>query len=46
MPDLTCLDLVVYAYVKEELVNTPQSTETLYLKNHFKNLVKFIEFID
>ena len=37
---------MVYAYLKEELVNTPCSHEVTHLKQKFANLVKFVDFID
>lgn len=36
---------MVYAYLKEELVNTPGSHEVNHLKQKFPNLIKFVEFI-
>jgi len=43
---VTSLDLVAWAYLKEELVNTADAEEVKYLKAHFKNLVHFVEFMD
>ena len=36
----------MYAYLKEELVNTPESSEVKYLKEKFPDLVKFVNFMD
>jgi len=43
---LSSLDLVVYAYLKEELVNTEDSPEVVHLKENYKNLIRFVEFMD
>eukprot|EP00347_Sterkiella_histriomuscorum_P004732 403359320 len=43
---ISSLDLLVYAYLKEELNNTPNSKETQYLIANFRNLIKFVERID
>lgn len=43
---LTSLDIVAWAYLKEELVNTPGSHEVNYLRKTFPNLLKFVEFMD
>lgn len=43
---LTSLDIVAYAFLKEELINTPDSKEVEYLKTNFKNLVNFVEYMD
>lgn len=43
---VSSLDLVAYAYLKEELVNTPDSQEVKYLKSNFKNLIKFVDRMD
>ncbi len=37
---------MAWAYLKEELVNTPNSSEVLYLKQHFPNLIAFVAYID
>ena len=43
---LSSLDLVIYAYLKEEMVNTPDSAEVKYLKESCPLLNARIEFID
>lgn len=45
VPKLSSFDILVYAYLKEELVNTPCSPEVSHLKQKFPNLLKFVEFI-
>ena len=45
-PKITSLDLIVWAYLKEELINTPGSKEVAYLKDKFKNLINFVKFMD
>ena len=47
-PDLmlSSLDLTVYANLKEELVNTPQSDEVEYLKEKCPKLMKFVKLMD
>ena len=37
---------MAWAYLKEELVNTPESPEIKYMKEHFKNLITFVEYVD
>ena len=44
--DLCSVDFTVYAYLKEELVNTPNSEEVAYLKDHCPKLMKFYHFMD
>lgn len=39
-------DLVAYAYLKEELVNTPNSQAVAYLKAKCPKLVAFVAFMD
>jgi len=46
LPKLTSLDVVAWAYLKEELVNTPDSAEVNYMKEHFPNLITFVDFMD
>jgi len=46
LPTLTSLDIVAWAYLKEELVNTPDSAEVAYLKQHFPNLIAFVAYLD
>mmetsp|Transcript_12921 Transcript_12921/g.20031 ORF Transcript_12921/g.20031 Transcript_12921/m.20031 type:complete len:109 (-) Transcript_12921:361-687(-) len=46
LPKLTSFDILAYVYLKEELVNTPDSVEVKYLTEKFKNLVKFVKFMD
>ena len=43
---LTSLDIVAYAYLKEEIVNTSGSHEVKHLIQHYKNLVRFVTFIE
>jgi hypothetical protein len=40
------LDIMTWAYLKEELVNTPDSKEVVYLKANFKNLIDFTTRMD
>ena len=42
----TSFDLVVYAYVKEELINIPESHQVEYLKSSCPKLIDFIQFMD
>ena len=37
---------MAWAYLKEELVNTPDSAEVTYLKQHFPNLIAFVDYLD
>ena len=37
---------MAWAYLKEELVNTPDSAEAAYLKQHFPNLIAFVTNLD
>ena len=48
VPDvrLSSLDLTVYAYLKEELVNTDDSAEVKYLKEKCPALIRFINLMD
>ena len=43
---LNSLDLVIYAYLKEEIVNTPESAEVAYLKESCPLLMARVEFFD
>ena len=43
---MTSLDIVAWAYLKEEIVNTPESAEVKYMQENFPNLVKFVENMD
>lgn len=47
-PDLrlSSLDFVAYAYLKEELVNTPDSAEVKYLKENCPSLLSFVKLMD
>ena len=45
-PRLSSLDIIAYAYLKEELINTPDSKEIIYLKENYTNLVNFVKTID
>lgn len=45
-PLISSFDILVYAYLKEELVNTLDSSEIKFLRLNFKDLVKFVEFMD
>ena len=46
LPKLASLDIVAWAYLKEEIVNTPESAEVKYMRENFPNLIKFVENID
>ena len=43
---ISSFDILVYAYLKEELVNTPDSSEVKYLKQKFANLLQFVAHFD
>lgn len=45
-PLISSFDILVYAYLKEELVNTPDSSEVKFLRLNFKELAKFVDFMD
>lgn len=45
-PLLTSLDIMAYAYLKEELVNNRESAEVRHLVQHMPNLIRFVEFLD
>lgn len=44
--EISSLDIVAWCYLKEELINTPDSKEVAYLKDKFPNLIKFVTFMD
>ncbi len=46
MPQITSLDIVAWAYLKEEMVNTPESQEVRDLREKYPNLVKYVEYMD
>lgn len=46
MPQITSLDIVAWAYLKEEMVNTPESQEVKDLREKYPNLVKYVEYMD
>ena len=43
---LSSLDFTVYAYLKEELINTEESKEVKYLKASCPKLMSFYELMD
>ena len=43
---LSSLDFTVYAYLKEELINTEESKEVKYLKSKCPKLMSFYEFME
>ena len=43
---LSSLDFAIYAYIKEELVNTEDSSEVKYLKDKCPFLMRFITLMD
>ena len=43
---LSSLDFTVYAYIKEEMINTPESPEVKYLKSDCPSLMRFITLMD
>ena len=43
---LSSLDILTYAYLKEQLVNTPYSRETLYWQANYLNLTSFVRRMD
>jgi hypothetical protein len=45
-PLLTSLDIMAYAYLKEELINTTKSPIVAHLKQAFPNLIRFVAYID
>ena len=38
---LSSIDILAYAFLKQELVNTPNSDEVKFLKHNFPNLIDF-----
>jgi hypothetical protein len=40
---ISSFDILIYAYLKEEINNTPDSSEVKYLKAKFPNLIKFVD---
>lgn len=45
-PQLTSLDIVAWAYLKEELTNTKDAQLVKYMREQYSNLVRFVEYID
>lgn len=43
---MSYLDLVAYAYLKEELVNTQDSAEVKYVQSDCPKLMKFVAYFD
>ena len=43
---LSSLDFTVYAYLKEEIINTEESKEVMYLKANCPKLMSFYEFME
>tara|TARA_B110000285_G_scaffold158877_1_gene177275 strand:+ start:96 stop:314 length:219 start_codon:yes stop_codon:yes gene_type:complete len=43
---ISSFDILVYSYLKEEMINTPDSSEVKYLKQEFLELVNFVEYMD
>ena len=43
---LSSLDFTVYAYLKEEMINTNDSAEVKYLKEKCPCLMKFYKFME
>lgn len=43
---MSSLDFTVYGYLKEELVNTEDSTEVKYLKSNCPNLMAFYQMME
>ncbi len=43
---ITSLDIVAWAYLKEELINTPDSQEVKDLREKYPNLIAFVIFMD
>jgi hypothetical protein len=43
---LSSFDLVVYAYLKEEMINTKRSEVVDYLNNNCPNLLVFVKHLD
>ena len=45
-PQITSLDIVAWAYLKEEIINTPDSQEVKDLKEKYPNLIAFVNRTD
>lgn len=45
-PKITSLDIVAWAYLKEEIVNTSASQEVKELREKYPNLVTFVGYMD
>ena len=43
---LNSLDLVMFAYLKQELINTPESGEVTYVKESCPLLTSYVEYMD
>lgn len=43
---LTSLDIVAWAYLKEELTNTKETQIVKHLRDRYPNLLRFVQFID
>ena len=43
---LTSLDIVAWAFLKEELVNTKETHIVKHLKERYPNLLRFTQFMD
>ena len=46
LPKITSLDIVAWAYLKEEIVNTGESQEVKDLKEKYPALVGFVKYMD
>ena len=44
--NFSSLDFVVYAYLKEEIINTPDTPAVKYLKASCPKLMAFVNFMD
>ena len=44
--NFSSLDFVVYAYLKEEIINTPDTPAVKYLKESCPKLMAFVNFMD
>eukprot|EP00347_Sterkiella_histriomuscorum_P021159 403335024 len=45
-PKLCSLDIVAFAYLKEIIINMPESQEVVYLKAKCQNLIQFVKKMD
>ena len=43
---MTSIDILTYAFLKQELVNTPESDEVKDLRHSFPKLIEFTENIE